>query len=59
MVLSASASVVLRYTLRRIMVAVPMLLGLSVITFALANFMPGYVVDYMMNPADALSGEVL
>jgi peptide/nickel transport system permease protein len=36
-----------------------MLLGLSVITFALANFMPGDVVDFLMNPADALSGEVL
>lgn len=39
-----------RYLLRRLVVAVPILFGISITTFALANFAPGDPVTAMLDP---------
>ena len=39
-----------QYLIRRVLIAVPLLAGLTVITFTLANLMPGDVIDYLVNP---------
>ena len=50
-----------QYILRRVLLAVPVLLGITMITFVLANLMPGDYVDAMIPPEQqkALSPEYL
>lgn len=42
-----------RYVLRRVLVAVPTLVGVSALTFALVTLLPGDVVDYVLRFQDA------
>lgn len=39
-----------RYILRRLLIAVPVVIGITVITFSLANLAPGNPVDAMIDP---------
>ena len=46
-----------RYTIRRLLQAVPVLLGLVTITFVLANAIPGNPVETMLGPSPSLEAK--
>src|SRR5579884_2789304 len=41
---------VVRFTIRRVLIAIPVLIGLTVIMFALVHLAPGDPVDYLISP---------
>lgn len=43
----------MRYILRRILLVIPMLLGITIISFAMLNFAPGDPMTAMLNPEEA------
>ena len=49
----------MRYILRRILIAIPLLLGITFISYAIINMAPGDPVDMLMNPAAIVSAEDL
>lgn len=48
-----------RYVLRRILISVPTLIGISVLVFILTNLIPGDPVDFLIPPEGGISAETL
>lgn len=44
-----------RYTVRRLLITVPVLLGVSILTFSLVNLLPGDAVDYLLQSRPEVS----
>jgi len=48
-----------KYIIRRLLISIPVLLGITLVIFLLANLMPGDVVDFMMSSEAPMSKDLI